>query len=185
MSIPVPGRVLLDTNVINLIVDRAEILFDGEPLPNDIPESEREDIVSLHQLFLVGDRAQWELAVSPTTAREISNTTDPIRRRALERAFGEYLNYWWDIAAEYGDVDEAYAVDLGRRIAAASVLKSLPDLADRELVAHAIAYGCDALCTRDRRTILRHRGKINVGPLDIISPGEWWAKVRPYAALWM
>lgn len=185
MSIPVPGRILLDTNVINLVVDHGNVIFDEEPLPDSLPNTEREDVIALHHLFRVGERAMWELAVSPTTYREISSTTDTARRRMLERAFGEYLIYWQDIAAQTADVDEVPAIDLGRRVSGSPILAALPDVADRELVAHAIAYGCDAMCTLDRKTILRRRHMINVTPLKIITPGEWWKEVEPYAALWM
>jgi hypothetical protein len=122
MSIPVPGRILLDTNVVNLIVDRGDVIFDEEPFPDEMSTTEREDVIALHHLFRVGERAMWQLAVSPTTYCEIVSTTDAVRRRTLERAFGEYLTYWRHIAAQAGDVDEPYAVDFGRRVATSPIL---------------------------------------------------------------
>jgi hypothetical protein len=45
-------------------------------------------------------------------------------------------------------------------------------------------YRCDLFCTRDFRTILKHRGDLSGLPVQIVTPAEWWKRVEPYAALW-
>jgi hypothetical protein len=46
----------------------------------------------------------------------------------------------------------------------------LPDINDRDLIAHAVAFRCDAFCTRDRRSIYNKRNTLHALPLRILTP---------------
>jgi hypothetical protein len=69
--------------------------------------------------------------------------------------------------------------------AASFDLSVLPDPPDRELIGNAISFGCDVFCTSDRQTIIRKRELLPHLPLRIMTPDEWWARVKPWAGLWV
>lgn len=179
-----PRRVFLDANVVNFILDHDGCIFENEPMPQELPERDKEDIDSLQAVFATGERAMWELAVSPITYREISATTDPLRRYRLQRWFGEIWTYWRDCYNEDGTLNDDYAIELSNKLSPSQVLSAFPDRTDRELICHAIAYECDAFCTRDHKTILNRRERVSNLPLAIISPNEWWQTIKPYCGLW-
>jgi hypothetical protein len=56
---------------------------------------------------------------------------------------------------------------------ASGALDILPDLEDRSLVCDAIVYRCDCFCTRDWKTILKHRDELKGLPIEIVTPTEW------------
>jgi len=179
----IPGRVLLDTNVVNFILDWGEAIHDGGEIPPQVSAQDAEDILALRDIWLTGQRASWQLAISPLTYDEVSATTDPVRRAALEGWFGELWLYWRELFDQY-QLSDDHADSLARQLVPSDILAALPDLPDRALLAHAIAYKCDAFCTRDRKTILRHRDKLTLVPIRVLTPTEWWAAVSGYAGLW-
>jgi hypothetical protein len=182
--IDIPGRFLFDTNVVNLVLDYGEFIFDGGEFPDDQPPALTADLTALEGIFSTGQRAAWQIAISPITFSEITNTTDALRRSNLNDWFNELWLYWREIFRQEGLSDDA-ARSREERLRQSDLLAVLPDAADRALIADAIAYGCDAFCTRDYKTILRHRHKLPELPLKILSPAELWLEIKPYAALWM
>ena len=68
----IPGRVFLDTCVVNFMLDYGEQIHDGAPVPVDASERMVRDIEALYNIMLVGQRAMWQLAISPHTYREIA-----------------------------------------------------------------------------------------------------------------
>lgn len=180
----IPGRVLLDTNVVNFTLDWGEAIFDGGELPDYLPEQDMADILTLRDIFLTGQRAYWQIAISPKTYHEIQATLDRDRRVFLQNWFDELWIYWRGFFEE-GDLSDHHADSLCRRLVHSQFLAAIPQPSDRELIAHAIAYGCDGFCTRDRRTIVRHRHKMNGVPLRILTPTEWWAVIAGYGGLWV
>ncbi len=180
----IPGRVLLDTNIVNFILDWGEAIHDGGEIPAQVSDRDAEDILALRDIWLTGQRASWQFAVSPRTYHEIAATTDPARRAALEGWFGELWLYWREFFEQY-QLSDFDADSLARRLVPSEILAVLPDRSDRELLAHAIAYECDAMCTRDRKTILRHRDKLKLVPVRVFTPTEWWAAISKYAGLWV
>lgn len=179
----IPSRVLLDTNIVNFLLDWGEAIHDGGKIPAGVPRRDIDDILALRDIWLTGQRASWQVAVSPCTCREIRATSDPARRAALDRWFSELWLYWREFF-EQDKLSDLHADDLARRLVPSQTFAVLPDRSDRELLAHAIAFGCDAVCTRDRRTIVRHREELRLVPLRILTPTEWWNAVRKYAGLW-
>ena len=180
----IPGRVLLDTNVLNFTLDWGEAIFEGGDIPGYAYDRDAADILALEGIFMTGRRAAWQLAISPSTYYEISATSDPARRAALERWFGELWYYWREIFEQEG-LSDAKADSLARRMEPYDFLACFPQRSDRELISHAIAYNCDGFCTRDWRTILNHRHKVRCLNLHFLSPAEWWEFIRPYAPLWV
>jgi hypothetical protein len=171
----IPSRVFLDTNIIDCLVKWPKCIFEMEETPPEIEDKLRTDIESLMHVFHVGSRAYWDLVASELTLRELSATQDAaLREELLEYGIG-FVN---------GNENKRYASDLARRLRDSSFLASLPDSNDRDLIAHAIAFQCDAFCTRDLRTIHRKRASLRALPLKILTPAEWWQHIKPWAGLW-
>jgi hypothetical protein len=185
MDIPIPNRILLDTNVVNFTLDWGEAIFDGGEIPNGLPARKVRDILGLQGIFMAGQRASWQLAVSPKTYEEVTNTADPCRQARLRGWFNELWLYWREIFRNEG-LDDLEVAALAKKLASSEVLGAFPDSPDRELIADAIAYNCDTFCTRDYRSILRHREKVDtLLQLRFITPAEWWDELKPYAPLWI
>ena len=181
----IPGRVFLDTNVVNLILDYGEQIHEDIEVPDPCSMQVQRDIEALASIFLTGQRATWQLAISPHTYREVSATTNPSRAYELERWFFEIWHYWREFL--YSDTalpSFSQAEETRLQLLASGTLDVLTDVSDRVLVCDAVVYKCDAFCTRDWRTILRFRDKLQDLPLKIITPAEWWAEIRPWAAIW-
>lgn len=182
----IPGRVFLDTNIINFIFDYGEQIHDGAPLPQNLSDRAVKDIDALYNLFLTGQRASWQLAVSPYTYQEVVQTKDLNRRQKLDPWFFEVWDYWVQIVESNSDVSDGIeTVNLRRRTLESGILDALPDLDDRVLICDAVTYNCDLFCTRDWGTILKHRGKLPKLPFEIVTPSEWWSKIGPWAGLWV
>lgn len=174
----IPKRVFLDTNVINVLVKYCEVIFDHSPIPQEVDATLAVDIEALMHVFYVGARADWDILGSRKTLDELSHTRDcSLRAELLEYAFG-IVNQNLD------DDDHRYAADFGRKLIEAPFVAALPDKADRELIGNAIGFGCDVFCTCDRATIVKKRDRLRQVPLRILTPAEWWAHVKPWAALW-
>lgn len=174
----IPRRVFLDTNVINVLVKHAAHVFDHEPVPPETEATLATDIEALMHVFYVSVRANWDLLASQTTLDELSRTKNSaLREDLLEYALG-FINQ------HRGNEDRWFVADFGRRLIDTPFVAALPDLADRELIGHAIGFGCDAFCTCDRTTIVRKRDQLRQIPLRVLTPAEWWAHIRPWAGLW-
>lgn len=174
----IPRRVFLDTNVINRLVKWREQIFDHEPIPPETEQTLTLDIEALTHVFYVGGRANWDLVGSPKTLDELSRTRDPELR-------GDLLDYGIEVVDQHPESeDRRFALDFARRLVDTIFVAPLPDRADRELIGHAIGLGCDTFCTCDRATILSKRDRLQHIPLRIVTPAEWWAHVKPWAALW-
>jgi hypothetical protein len=184
MNVDIPGRVFLDTCVVNFMLDYGPQVYDGAPLPPVGPR-EAADIEALRDICLVGQRAMWQLAISPYTYSEIARTRDRQRLGGLHQWFQELWQYWRSTIEENNDLPSFIeGEDVRVRALSSEYLSCLPDAADRVLICDALVYRCELFCTRDWTTILKHRSALSGLPLEIVTPVEWWAKVRPYAGLW-
>ena len=182
----IPRRVFLDTSVVNLALDYAEQIHDGEEFPEGISSRVHDDVEALVGIFETGQRAFWQLAVSPQTYREVTNTNDPSRIRRLQGWFFEIWQYWREIVEAMDNLPtfiEAEEARIG--LLASGILEVIPEAADRLLLCDAIVYRCDAFCTRDWHTILKYRDALSDLPLRILTPAEWWEEIRPWAATWV
>ena len=179
-----PGRIFLDTSVVNFILEYAEQIHDGADNPPGLGQRKVQDIDALYNIFLTGRRADWQLAVSPFTYYEIAHTADPTKQRELARWFVEPWDHWVGIVE---DDDSLPTFVEGERIRASILtghaLDVLPDMNDRILLVDALVYRCDCFCTRDWTTILSNRDKLDQVRTLIATPSELWARIRPYAGL--
>ena len=100
----VPGRVFLDTCVVNFMLDHGEQIHDGAPIPADTNQRVVRDIEAMSNIMLVGQRAMWQLAISPHTYQEIAATRDGRRRHRLDTWFDDLWQYWLGFIHEDDDL---------------------------------------------------------------------------------
>lgn len=181
----VPRRVFLDTNVVNTVLDYGEMIHDCVDVPDQFEHRLRSDVESLRGIFVTGQRAFWQLAVSPLTYREVVRTRDLERRQNLTSWFYEVWGYWREFLQSAEDLPSFSEAEEERlNLLSSGILEVLPEMNDRVLICDAVVYRCDAFCTRDWSTILRHRGELKELQLQILTPTEWWELIRTWGELW-
>jgi len=181
----IPGRVFLDTSVVNFWMDHGQEITEGSAPPEGLPQSDVQDILALYSIYMTAQRAAWQLAISPHTYHELLNTNEPNRRYYLENWFFEIWDYWQEIIRNNDGLPSFNEAERTRvDLLSSGALDPLPDLADRILLLDAIVYRCGLFCTRDRRTIIKQRDDLAHISVPIVTPAEWWEKIAPYASLW-
>lgn len=174
-----PIRVLLDTNVIQVLSSFGEYVYEHsmgpelESIYSRLPEEIRSDIESLRCILTPVTRSPVEPVVSNLSLAELDRIGDPVKRSRLLRWGFELYEY----AERMENVLELWDPEL------VEVRKSLQGL-DAPLVTEVVRLRCDAMITMDYRTILRRRVGDRVGPVRVLSPTEYWEMLRPWAGLW-
>lgn len=182
----VPGRVFLDTSVVNFIMDHGEEILEGADSNGSPNLRDSEDMDALRRFFAVGERAHWQLAVSPMTYREIMKTSNIHRKHHLHSWFMQIWDHWRSIIEESDDFPTFQQAELTRvNLLSSGALDGLLDIEDRMLICDAVVYNCDCFLTRDYRTILDRRGLLPSLPLLVLSPSELWGRIAPFAQLWL
>ncbi len=180
-----PSRVFLDTSVVNFWLDFGDQVSEGTAAPGGLSDNDIADIDALHGIYMTGQKAAWQLAISPHTYQEVLNTTEPNRRHYLETWFFEIWSYWQEIIRSNNDLPSFIEAESIRvNVLSSGILEILPDIEDRILVLDAIVYKSDLFCTRDRRTIIKFRYQLKSLGIPILTPAEWWERILPYAAIW-
>jgi len=174
----IPSRVFLDTCVVNLMLDFAGQLHDGENIPADLSPEKAREVEGLCGICDTGARASWQFTISKRTWGELSATPCDARRRRLLSWFAELWHYQSDFSRPI-PLSRSYLSELRAK------LRVLPDPPDRNLILDAVRDRCSAFCTVDRRTILRHRSQLQALPIRILTPSEWWAEIRVWAPIWL
>ena len=115
----IPGRVFLDTNVVNLLVKQSEQIFEQAAIPPGLDVTRAHDIEALMHVFYVGTRANWDLLASRKTLDEIHNTPDAdVKAELLEYAVQ---------LVELPSEDSAFATSSGPRLIDAQFVSALPN----------------------------------------------------------
>lgn len=180
----IPGRIFLDTSVVNFWLDYGQEIGEGIEPPPNIPMADVEDIEALHWIYMTGQRVPWQLAISPHTYQEVLKTTDPKRRHYLENWFFEIWYYWMEIIQREDDLPSFVDAEAEKvRLLSSGILEVLPDITDRILILDAVVYNCDLFCTRDRKTIIKHRDRLSSINIPIATPTEWWEIIEPKSRL--
>ena len=149
MNVDVPGRVFLDTCVVNFMLESGEQIHDCGFLP-PVVTRETTDIEALRDLWVVGQRAMWQLAISPYTYSEIARTKVEEKLRQLHMWFQEIWKYWrFTIEKTYDLPNFIEAEDPCVRTLISDHLLFLPDVANRFLICDALKYRCNFFCTWD------------------------------------
>ena len=181
----IPGRAFLDTSSLNFILDNGEYIFDAVTPPVSLSGRQLQDIDAFYNIFFTGKRASWQLAISPFTYKEIISTQNANQRYYLQNWFMEVWHYWLGILEQANDLPSFVEAEHTKiELLSSGILDAILDIEDRILICDAIVYRCDCFCTRDWRTILKHRDHLKGLPIKILTPTEWWELIEPYSGLW-
>lgn len=189
----IPGRLLLDTCVLNRIFDEGAYIFEGE-LPDGFARQDP-DNEALRALFAVNERAQFELLVSPLTVSEVANIQDFRDREIRLRWLLDMLDHWLIVLDERqsrvtqgGTVRHRFKLTPDLQAFEAALME-LPDFRrdpfDRLLLVQYRMAACQAFITTDRNTIWRHREALREHGVLVVTPSEYWQMLRPWAALFL
>jgi predicted nucleic acid-binding protein len=173
----IPAKIFLDTNVVNFILDHGDQIHDGCAPSSKLTQRVIRDINALQDIWLTGQRANWQIVISQHTLVELRQTRNVGRRKGLLSWASEIIEY-------QGSLEESESGILPAPITTREQLSILPDISDRILVQEAIKAECDTFCTRDWKTMLRFRDRLQLLPIRIMAPHEWWEQIKPFAVLW-
>ncbi len=189
-----PGRILLDTCILNHLFDEGGYIWEGE-LTHGVNEVDVDpDLRALRAIFMINERASFQFVISPLTVAELANTQDfPDRERRLRWVL-DVLDHWLimlddigDRASDGGTVRHRFKLppELQRF---ETDLMIQPDFRrdpfDRLLLVQYRMGNCDAFLTVDRATIWRHRKWLDTRGVRVLCPAEFWEELKPWAALW-
>jgi len=144
----IPGRAFLDTSSLNFILEYGECIFDAVEPSKTLSRRIIDDIKAFYNIFFTGQRATWQLAISPFTYKEVISTQEVTKKYYLKKWFMDVWYYWLNIIEENNDLPsfikaERIKIDLLE----SGVLDILPDIEDRILICDAVVYNCDCFCT--------------------------------------
>jgi hypothetical protein len=192
--VSIPGRLLIDTCILNLLQDEGEYIFEGvvpdDYVGDDIPL----DWSALRSIFKVNERASFQFLVSPITFAELANEKDMLMSQRRLLWVLDILDVWLVMLEETGDrISEGGTVrhrfklppelqELERRLLAMSDFRRDP--LDRLLLIQYKMGNCDAFLTLDCNTIWRHREWLSAQGIRVLRPSEFWDILKPWAALW-
>jgi hypothetical protein len=187
-----PGRVMLDTNILNELYDEGEYICDGDPGNRGYDEIDPE-LIALRDVFQLARRLQFQFVTSPLSVAEVVNIQGVEERRGRLGWFLEMLDYWTieldgsgDRVSKGGVVRHRFKLtpELER---IETGLLAIPDFRrdpfDRLLLLHSRMANCDVFLTQDRRTVWRHRKALKALDIAVVTPSEYWSLIAPYAAL--
>ncbi len=171
-----PNRVFLDTSVVNLIVDYGDAIFDGYYDVDSTNTRLTNDVYALYQLFIIGSRNPLKVFISPSTFNEVLATKDPEKKSRLLN-YSTDLWYYFNEALKENVVLNNTQISLVEEYLQKHDFAHLPGAMDRRLIIEALYYKCDHFCTRDWKTMLKHRNKLKLLPIKLITPFEWWSSI--------
>lgn len=190
----IPGRLLLDTCVLNTIQDEGAYIFEGE-VPEGLTDADiHEDLAALRYIFQVNQRASFQFLVSPLTFAELANAKNvSSSQRRIQWAL-DVLDVWLIFLEETGS-RRAEGGTVEHRFKLTAELQELEkclmsktdfkrDPFDRLLLIQYKMGNCDAFLTLDKNTIWRHREWLLNQGIKVMCPSEFWEELKPYAALW-
>jgi hypothetical protein len=190
----IPGRIFLDTNVLQYVQDFGEYIFEHcreseayfQSIKRKIYKGERlfTEIEALHDFFLNVNRANFEFALSEAVYREVTDKGDS----SFLQWFNDVWDHWSSVVSDY-EADEGVSPRAEKDYQEALADKSLSCSISKkglEIVLDAIRYDCDALLTTDR--FARNQNKklyiFQNYKFMILMPSEFMEIIKPYQALW-
>ena len=190
----IPGRIFLDTNVLQYLQDFGEYIFDNYRESEEYFQTQKgkikkgtrlfNEIEALHDFFICTFRAHFEFALSEAVCHEVVDKGDTSFIQWLR----DVWEHWEAVISEYEDgsafsmeAEKHYQMALTDKLLYGSLSKK-----DHEIVLDAIRFDSDALLTVDR--FARDQNKKmyvfqNYG-LMILTPSEFLEIIKPFQNLW-
>jgi hypothetical protein len=143
-----PNRIFLDTNVINLIVEHSDFVFEEMNLDERLNDRLYHDLLGIRQIFRYANHNTIEIVVSETSFAETRETKDAAKRRKLEIYCNDIFQSFQSLVEDdftkhsiQKKYLQEYLIERG--------FNKLIDANDRSLIIEALIYKCDVFCTRD------------------------------------
>jgi hypothetical protein len=171
-----PRRIYLDTSALQKLYDFGGEIFEGKPF-EPLGRAARvqglaDEIDALRMIFMVNERAMFELVVTEASLREVVNRTHP----SYTLWVYDVLDTWF-IQSEGEERPTPGTTFEDRRFGMIS-------LEDRRLLQEALDWRCDAFMTMERRLptaaafIERQTG------LQVMQPTTYWDLLSGFARLY-
>jgi hypothetical protein len=186
-----PLRIVWDTNLLIDYFDHGRALWDGEALPDILPDEYREELEGLQllvTLWVIRDIRFFLPEGTLYDARNGLSTEQANERSVAFDAFSKALSL---VEWEGDELELPPLVLPASELARA--LELLPKGADRELVSEAVRSGAHVFMTRDRallrtQAVMRPFGLLIASPLDVLEElcacGALHCLLHPRFAYW-
>jgi len=172
-------RIFLDSNVLQVLQEYDEYIFDNVKIP--IENKESKNIEALRNIFIINERAHFEFAISKNSMKEVLDKKDS---SYLRWAY-DVLDHWMCCIEEYEN-SKAFS-GKGKRLLDKLNEKQFGYLSkkDKTLLFDAVILECDAFLTMDGLLWKnKHHLEENLN-IRILQPFEYWDMLKPFAALWL
>jgi hypothetical protein len=179
-----PWRLFLDSSVLQILEDYGEYIYDNIYLDLNakilkMPNG-RENLEALVEIMLVGQRANFEFAVSKNSLKEVNERGNV---SYLCWAY-EFLYYWHGCISSYKLLGNAISGE-GRRILRRFNKKKFDYLSikHKRLIFDAVRLECHAFLTIDKRLENNSEHIRKELGLKVLNPIEYWKLLELWAAL--
>jgi hypothetical protein len=173
-----PGRIFLDSCTIQMLLQYAGYIFDGESIPDSdrirqVPEGTAK-VKALRNIFVVNERAQFEWIVSHASVQELYHKSEP-------------GDVWLRQMAQYSqlclesDGPTAESEALGAQLHEPKF--GYLSRKDRLLLRDAVILRCEAFLTVEGRLPRKASHVERELGIRILTPIVHWKMLRPWAML--
>lgn len=178
-----PRRLFLDTSTLQTLMDYGETVFEGiEPPLSDRAHQMPSflcDVEALRKIFLVNERAMFDIVISDNTLHEVAEKGD----NAYLRWALDVLDHWHVRIEEYaGGAFGRQGLILSTRLD--DQRYGYLSAKDKRLIRDAVALECDAFLTMEKRLARNSEDIERQLELKVLRPPDYWALLRPWAALY-